>query len=272
MQSAAVLQRHLLIRRDPALSPYLWRGLLPALGLTLLVAFALGPVARNWIQGAIAGGIRSQLDAAGFTWVSLTASGQEVRLTGVAPSSAIAERALALARSASCPTWTGPRTCASQVSTAFSLAPPPAPVEPAAAVPLAASPGAPTAAHSAALCERSLAALLVGDEIRFARDSAAISPRSGPLLDRIATQIGACPGSIRIEGYTDSAGRPTANRALSRARAEAVRAALIARGVAGTRLEAHGYGSARPLVSNHTARGRARNRRIEFHALAARSA
>jgi len=72
-----------------------------------------------------------------------------------------------------------------------------------------------------------------------------------------------------IEGHTDSTGTPLANQALSRARAEAVRMALIQRGIAPDRLQAQGLGNEQPLADNHSADGRARNRRIEFRAIAA---
>ncbi len=263
MQSGALLQRHLLIRRDPAPWPFVWRGLLPTLTLAALAAIALGPVARAWIQDTVAGEIRVQLDRADLRWVNLTVSGQDVALSGEAPNGVAGERAMQLARNATCSTWIGRRACATHVSGSFTVASP---------IPATVPAAEPLSAPSALVCERSLAAVLSQEEIRFARDSAAISPKSGALLDRLAHEIGACPGNIRIEGYTDSAGRPAANRALSRARAEAVRAALIARGVAGGRLEARGFGSARPLVSNHSARGRSRNRRIELHAVAPKAA
>lgn len=255
MQSDAVLERRLLTHRESPRWPFVWRGLLPALALALLVLFAAGPVARNWIQGTVGRETRVQLDAAGFHWVTLAVSGQQVLLSGEAPSAAAAEQALAAARAATCPTWIGRRTCALSVAGHFTVAPP--------------IPAALPAAAAAPVCESSLARVLGGEEIRFARDSAVIGAQSGRLLDRLADEARGCPGIIRIEGHTDSAGRPAANRALSRARAAAVRDALIARGIPAERLEARGFGSARPIVSNHTAKGRARNRRIEFHALAA---
>src|SRR5256885_63732 len=52
MQSA-VLHPHLLIWRDPPVWPFVWRGMLPLAALALAVSFALGPVARNWIEGAV---------------------------------------------------------------------------------------------------------------------------------------------------------------------------------------------------------------------------
>jgi len=69
---------------------------------------------------------------------------------------------------------------------------------------------------------------------------------------------------VRIEGHTDSHGRPDYNLQLSKRRARAVRAYLVKAGVASLRLQSDGFGSARPIDSNETAEGRARNRRVEM--------
>jgi len=67
-----------------------------------------------------------------------------------------------------------------------------------------------------------------------------------------------------IEGHTDSTGAADYNLQLSDGRATAVRAALIERGIAPSRMEAIGYGESRPLESNQSRDGRAKNRRVEF--------
>ena len=263
MQSEIVLQRHLLIWRDPPLWPFLWRGLVPLLALALAAAFALGPVARQWIEAAVQRETRAQLDAAGYRWVHLAVSGQNVTLSGEAPTAEAGNRALTLALAATCPTWSGRRTCAVNVAGNFTLAPPVVAAVTPAAAPLAAPLPAVTPA-AARRCERSLAGLLRREQIDFRFGSAAIAGRSAPLLDRLASQVRNCPGSIRIEGFTDNVGRVAVNQALSGARAAAVREALIARGVPAQRLESQGLGSAHPIASNRSAQGRARNRRIEF--------
>src|SRR6266436_5743622 len=85
MESVAVLHPHLLIWRDPPVWPFVWRGLLPLLALALAASFALGPVARNWIEGPVRRETRAQLDAASFGWVGLSVSGQNVTLSGEEP-------------------------------------------------------------------------------------------------------------------------------------------------------------------------------------------
>lgn len=264
MQSEAVVHRHLLVWRDPPLWPFVWRGLLPLLALAAIALFAFGSFARSWIEATVQRETREQLNAAGYSWVALKVSGQNVTLAGVEPATSAGERAIAVAKAASCPTWLGRRTCAVSVAADFTA---PAPSVAAAGPGIAAAP-APVSQHlqaAARECERSLTSLLAGEEIEFGSASAAISARSAPLLDRLAKEARACPGNIRIEGHSDSVGRTAFNQGLSDARAAAVRAALIDRGVPAEQLQSRGYGARRPVADNHTAAGRAKNRRIEFH-------
>ncbi|RAN35892.1 OmpA family protein [Hyphomonas pacifica] len=123
------------------------------------------------------------------------------------------------------------------------------------------------AREAVASCESSLSELLSGAQIKFNSSSAAIDASSSDLLDEVTEAVRACPGNLRIEGHTDSTGLDETNRRLSQARAEAVRNALIARGVPATRLVAAGYGATRPIGSNQTADGRAQNRRIEIRVI-----
>jgi len=270
MQSVAVLDRHQLVWRDPPVWPFAWRGLLPLAGLALVALLAVGPFARSTIEGGVQSEIRAQLTAAGFGWAALRLSGQNVTLSGEEPSAGAGERAIALARSATCPTWSGRRACAVRVAGEFTPPPPPAAEASAAPALSAAAMPAGTALSPAQACDRSLAALLSGEQVQFASGSAAIDGRSGPLLDKLAHAVRACPGAVRIEGYTDTVGRGRINRALSERRAAAVRDALIARGVPAERLKAHGYGARRAVADNSTEEGRARNRRIEFHMITSR--
>jgi outer membrane protein OmpA-like peptidoglycan-associated protein len=69
---------------------------------------------------------------------------------------------------------------------------------------------------------------------------------------------------MEIGGYSDNVGRAESNVALSKKRAEAVRAYLVKHGVPAESLMAQGYGDANPVADNSTASGRFANRRIEF--------
>jgi OOP family OmpA-OmpF porin len=102
--------------------------------------------------------------------------------------------------------------------------------------------------------------------VNFATGSSDIPPSARPLLDAAARALAAQPADARIvvNGHTDNRGLAEANLALSVQRAEAVRAALIARGMPAERLAAVGHGDRLPVASNATDEGRFRNRRIEF--------
>ena len=69
---------------------------------------------------------------------------------------------------------------------------------------------------------------------------------------------------IAIEGFTDSSGADEAKRTLSVRRAEAVKQALVRRGIDPERIDARGYGAAFPVASNDTPEGRQLNRRVEI--------
>lgn len=102
--------------------------------------------------------------------------------------------------------------------------------------------------------------------INFAPNSAQIPADGRPLIARAADAIKKAPHDLAFEvaGHTDDTGNAATNKAISKARAVAVREALVASGVPAARLTAKGYGSAQPVASNDTASGRFQNRRIEF--------
>jgi len=70
-----------------------------------------------------------------------------------------------------------------------------------------------------------------------------------------------------VEGCTGRTGADAYNQALSTDRADAVRLALMSRGVASSRVSACGYGEAYPVGSNSSATGRQLNRRVEIRAV-----
>lgn len=84
-------------------------------------------------------------------------------------------------------------------------------------------------------------------------------------LDKLGNFLKEFPNSKgTIEGHTDSDGSNEANLKLSQARAESVRSYIVNKfGIDGSRISAKGYGEEKPVASNKTASGKAKNRRIE---------
>ncbi len=99
----------------------------------------------------------------------------------------------------------------------------------------------------------------------FPVGKATIEPAAFGLLTQVMNAIRVFPqAKIRIEGHTDSFGGDAINMQLSRERAAAVRAYILANtDIDESRLEATGHGETRPIANNETREGRARNRRID---------
>jgi len=118
---------------------------------------------------------------------------------------------------------------------------------------------------NATICQQLLTELLAKGTIWFETGKATIDPDSAGLLDRLIETVLRCPASqIEISGHTDSDGDKDANLALSSRRAQAVADYFIKAGIPKERITAIGLGSERPVASNDTDEGKARNRRIEF--------
>ena len=102
--------------------------------------------------------------------------------------------------------------------------------------------------------------------ILFATGSATLRPESTPTLKEIARTLDRHQDlRLRIEGHTDNTGSEATNRALSEARAAAVREHLVhTYGIAAERLETEGFGPSRPVAQNNTPEGRESNRRVEL--------
>ncbi|MFO0559093.1 MAG: OmpA family protein [Polyangiales bacterium] len=115
--------------------------------------------------------------------------------------------------------------------------------------------------------------LRVSEPVRFRANAAELLPSSLPTLDAIAAAINALPASIRVidvQSHEADDRRRDAALNLSQRRADAVRAYLVAHGVAPTRLNSHGFGGSRPIVETRSLRGaalqqaRAQNLRTEL--------
>lgn len=117
---------------------------------------------------------------------------------------------------------------------------------------------------AARLADKSCRAELHG--IYFESGSAELLAESEPALQLVASALNANTGwQITVEGHTDNIGSAAYNNELSRRRADAVRSALVARHrVAANRIAAQGFGLSKPIETNATPEGRARNRRVEL--------
>jgi len=108
---------------------------------------------------------------------------------------------------------------------------------------------------------------VVADAIRnleFDLGKSTIRSKSYPTLNRVADLLKSKNFSLRLAGHTDNQGSDALNMALSKDRAESVKAYLVSQGVNASRVEATGYGESQPIASNKTAAGRQKNRRVEF--------
>ena len=105
--------------------------------------------------------------------------------------------------------------------------------------------------------------LTLGD-VLFDVDRAELKPGAALPLDRLATFLRDNPARrVVLEGHADSAGSSGYNWQLSERRAEAVRVALLARGVPAGSINVQPFGEEYPVASNDTAAGRQQNRRVE---------
>ena len=103
------------------------------------------------------------------------------------------------------------------------------------------------------------------DSILFDFGTATLAPQSASTLDEMARLLTESPDlAVYIVGHTDNVGTFETNLALSRARAEAVVAALGARGIDAARTVPAGVADLSPVASNATEAGRQMNRRVEM--------
>jgi outer membrane protein OmpA-like peptidoglycan-associated protein len=102
--------------------------------------------------------------------------------------------------------------------------------------------------------------------IYFDFNEATLKPQSETALREIARALQSAPGRrFTIESHTDNIGGDRYNDDLSARRAAAVQSALVRDyGVDAARLAIAGHGARRPIESNDTLAGRARNRRVEL--------
>jgi len=110
-----------------------------------------------------------------------------------------------------------------------------------------------------------LDAALANRIIEFESGKAELADSGKAILDQMSVALLRLKDKkVEVIGHTDNAGSRAGNLSLSQARAEAVKAYVVGRGVHADMVAVSGEGPDRPVADNRTPEGRARNRRIEF--------
>lgn len=105
--------------------------------------------------------------------------------------------------------------------------------------------------------------LTIGD-VLFAVGKATLSKEASRNIDKLVQFLQKNPNRrVLIEGHTDGTGSDSLNLTLSQERADAVKEALVTKGISEERISAKGYGKKYPVAGNDTAAGRQQNRRVE---------
>lgn len=105
---------------------------------------------------------------------------------------------------------------------------------------------------------------LVPPYVYFAFNDASLDADAKDKLDSFAAALADTDFSVAVDGHADWLGPEAYNTTLSRRRAEAVHAYLVAAGVDAQRLEVRAFGESQPVSTNLSAEGRAQNRRTDF--------
>lgn len=101
-------------------------------------------------------------------------------------------------------------------------------------------------------------------DVLFDSGEASLKSTSAVNIDKIAKFMSSYPDRLAIvEGHTDNMGDDDYNLDLSRERATAVRSALLARGIATSRITTQNLGESSPIADNNSSAGRQKNRRVE---------
>jgi len=152
-------------------------------------------------------------------------------------------------------------------------APAPAPAAaPAAAAPAAAPSAAPLAVVPAAAVAaaapqtKQMRTVTIGGDAFFATNKATFKKEAQPELEKFASRVRNVSSveAVQITGHTDNTGAADYNQKLSEQRAATVKDFLVKNGIDPSKIQILGKGESSPIADNHTADGRAKNRRVEI--------
>lgn len=105
----------------------------------------------------------------------------------------------------------------------------------------------------------------VFEKLNFDTAKSDVRAADAPEINQVAATLKQYPtAKIRIAGYADARGPEQANLKLGKARAEAIKKALVAQGIDAGRIETASSGENDPVDTNATAQGRFENRRTEL--------
>jgi OOP family OmpA-OmpF porin len=165
-------------------------------------------------------------------------------------------------------TWSAPaiRCGAAAAPMVAAVKPPPPPPEPEPAKPPEPEIEPPPPPPKATLAGEKID---LSETVQFETDSAVLVDRSKQLLDDVVRELNEHPEvkKVLIEGHTDAVASKKHNMKLSQDRVASVKAYLLSKGIEGKRLQTKAYGETRPIASNKTEEGRAKNRRVDFKIL-----
>jgi len=171
--------------------------------------------------------------------------------------------------------WT-PATAAAGCGGALAAPAAPAAAAPAAAA--AAAAAAPKAAAPAAAAPKAAAPAAAAAKVTYAADAffdfdkSVLKPEGKAKLDDLTGKVKGINLEVIIAvGHTDSTGADAYNQKLSVARAEAVKAYLVSKGIEKNRVYTEGKGEKAPVADNKTKEGQAKNRRVEIEVVGTRA-
>jgi type IX secretion system PorP/SprF family membrane protein len=106
---------------------------------------------------------------------------------------------------------------------------------------------------------------IIVDDLLFKTGKKQLDTRSYRILDQLVDFLNQNPTiKIELQGHTDSDGSKYANQDLSEGRAKSAITYMENKGIASARLVAKGFGEDKPIATNDSAEGKAKNRRVEL--------